>query len=70
MATPFRVDGRTALVTGGASGIGLGTTKVFVRNGVRVVIADARQNALDEVVAWRFLHKIRFPNRILLNFKN
>ena len=44
--------GKTAFVTGGASGIGLGTTKVFVKNGMRVVIADARQSALDEAVAW------------------
>jgi NAD(P)-dependent dehydrogenase (short-subunit alcohol dehydrogenase family) len=45
-------QGKTAFVTGGASGIGLGTTKVFVKNGMRVVIADARQSALDEAVAW------------------
>ena len=44
--------GKTAFITGGASGIGLGTTKVFVKNGMRVVIADARQSALDEAVAW------------------
>lgn len=44
--------GKTAFVTGGASGIGLGTAKVFVKNGMKVVIADARQNALDEAVAW------------------
>ena len=43
---------KTAFVTGGASGIGLGTTKVFVKNGMRVVIADMRQSALDEAVAW------------------
>ncbi|UCD09459.1 MAG: SDR family NAD(P)-dependent oxidoreductase [Dehalococcoidales bacterium] len=46
------VEGKTAFVTGGASGIGLGTTKVFVKNGMRVVIADMRQSALDEAVAW------------------
>lgn len=45
-------EGKTAFVTGGASGIGLGTTKVFVKNGMKVVIADMRQGALDEAVAW------------------
>ncbi len=43
---------KTAFVTGGASGIGLGTTRVFVKNGMKVVIADMRQSALDEAVAW------------------
>ena len=46
------VEGKTAFVTGGASGIGLGTSKVFVKNGMKVVIADMRQSALDEAVAW------------------
>jgi len=44
--------GKTAFVTGGASGIGLGTSKVFVKNGMKVVLVDARQHALDEAVAW------------------
>lgn len=42
--------GKAAFVTGGASGIGLGTVKVFVRNGMRVVIADARKSAIDEAL--------------------
>ncbi|UCD09274.1 MAG: SDR family NAD(P)-dependent oxidoreductase [Dehalococcoidales bacterium] len=46
------VEGKTAFVTGGASGIGLGTSKVFVKNGMKVVIVDMRQSALDEAVAW------------------
>ncbi len=44
--------GKTAFITGGASGIGLGTTKVLVKNGMKVVIADMRQSALDEAVTW------------------
>jgi NAD(P)-dependent dehydrogenase (short-subunit alcohol dehydrogenase family) len=46
------VAGKTAFVTGGASGIGLGTSKVFVKNGMKVVIVDSRQSALDEAVEW------------------
>jgi NAD(P)-dependent dehydrogenase (short-subunit alcohol dehydrogenase family) len=46
------VEGKTAFVTGGASGIGLGTSKVFVKNGMKVVIVDMRQSALDEAIAW------------------
>lgn len=36
------VDGKTAFVTGGASGIGLGMAKAFIRAGMNVVIADIR----------------------------
>lgn len=40
MTTPFRLDGRTALVTGGASGIGEATSRVFAAAGANVIIAD------------------------------
>jgi NAD(P)-dependent dehydrogenase (short-subunit alcohol dehydrogenase family) len=46
------VEGKTAFITGGASGIGLGTTKVLVKNGMKVVIADARQHAIDEALEY------------------
>jgi len=38
--TPFRLDGRLALVTGGASGIGAGIAAVLTEAGATVVIAD------------------------------
>lgn len=46
------VEGKVAFITGGASGIGLGIAKVFVKNGMKVVIADMRQDALDEAMAY------------------
>ena len=45
------VEGKTAFITGGASGMGLGMATVFARNGMKVVIADIRQDALDEAIA-------------------
>ena len=45
-----QIAGKTAFITGGASGIGLGIAKVFARNGMKVVIADSRQDALDEAM--------------------
>ena len=37
---PFRLDGRRALVTGGASGIGENTCRVLAEAGASVIIAD------------------------------
>ncbi len=42
-----RIEGAVAFITGGASGMGLGMAKVFSRAGMRVVIADIRQDAVD-----------------------
>jgi NAD(P)-dependent dehydrogenase (short-subunit alcohol dehydrogenase family) len=46
------VEGKVAFVTGGGSGIGLGLAKVLVRAGARVVLADIRQDHLDEARSW------------------
>ena len=41
------VRGKTAFVTGGGSGIGLGIAGAFVNAGMKVVLADLRQDHLD-----------------------
>ena len=40
MQTSYRLDGKKALVTGGASGIGEAVSRVFTNAGASVVIAD------------------------------
>jgi len=44
-------EGKTAFVTGGASGIGLGIAKVLAARGARVVLADLRQDHIDDALA-------------------
>jgi len=45
------LPGKTAFVTGGASGIGLGIAKALLGAGMNVVIADIRQDHLDSAEA-------------------
>ena len=40
-----RMDGKVAVVTGGASGIGAGTVQRFVEEGARCVVADIQEEA-------------------------
>jgi NAD(P)-dependent dehydrogenase (short-subunit alcohol dehydrogenase family) len=46
------IDGKVAFITGGASGIGLGLAKVLVKAGAKAVLADVRQDHLDEATRW------------------
>jgi NAD(P)-dependent dehydrogenase (short-subunit alcohol dehydrogenase family) len=44
------LQGKTAFITGGASGMGLGIAKACAREGMNVVIADFRRSAIDEAL--------------------
>ena len=43
-------EGRVAVITGGASGIGLAMAKRFIAEGMRVAIGDVEKTALDDSV--------------------
>jgi NAD(P)-dependent dehydrogenase (short-subunit alcohol dehydrogenase family) len=49
--TLFRLDGKVALITGGASGLGEAISLGFAQAGARVVIADVNEQAAQALVA-------------------
>jgi 2-keto-3-deoxy-L-fuconate dehydrogenase len=49
MTTPFRLDGKTALITGGASGIGEAASRAFANAGAHVIILDLNRAAAEKL---------------------
>lgn len=45
-----KLENKTALITGGNSGIGLATAKLFAQQGARVAITGRNQTTLDEAI--------------------
>ena len=50
MAENKKLEGRVAVITGGTTGIGLATARLFVKEGAYVYITGRRQKELDEAV--------------------
>lgn len=44
----FRLDGKVAIITGGASGLGFNYTKAMLISGAKVVIASYDEKGWDE----------------------
>ncbi len=62
----MEIAGTTAFITGGASGIGFGIAQRLIANGAKLVLADIRQDHLDEAKQFfeerqqgRLVHTIR-----------
>ena len=57
----MKLQGKTALVTGGATGIGYGIAKAFAAEGCRVAISGRREDALKTAAAEWSGHGIHSP---------
>ncbi len=55
----LRLDGKVAVITGAASGIGLATVELFVEQGARVLAADVQDEA-GRALEQRFPGAVRF----------
>jgi NAD(P)-dependent dehydrogenase (short-subunit alcohol dehydrogenase family) len=51
MSIQMLLEGKSAIVTGAASGIGRATAELFAAQGARVLLVDVRDEALDQATA-------------------
>ena len=74
MNVPFRLDNKTAIITGGASGIGAGIAQVFAQQGAQVHILDINAEAgssitktINERKGQAFFHSCDITDQEIVN---
>lgn len=60
MSTKQRLEGKVAIVTGGASGIGAESVKLFAENGASVVVADVQDELGHQLTASLAPHQVSY----------
>ena len=65
MRTGHQLQGKTALVTGGNSGIGLATAQRLAAEGAYVFLTGRNQDTIDAAVATIGEQRHRYPRRCL-----
>ena len=66
----FNLKNRTAIITGGAQGLGLGIAKRFIDSGAEVIIWDIDENILNEAVKALDSKKLSSQIVDVTNFEN
>jgi NAD(P)-dependent dehydrogenase (short-subunit alcohol dehydrogenase family) len=61
----MRVEGRTAVITGAASGIGRGTALALAKRGCNLALADLNEEGLDETAALAGEHRVEISRHRL-----
>ena len=61
----MKLKNKTALITGGNSGIGLATARLFAAEGARVAITGRNQTTLDAAVAKLGPNSLAFNSDVL-----
>ena len=64
IAVMKQLDGKTALITGGTSGIGLATARIFIDAGARVIINGRTQASVDAALGALPPGAIGVPGRV------